>query len=142
MSNSAVGGILGSAQNPLATLAGSSNALKNQGLDKDMFLKLMITQLQNQDPTKPMDSTAFASQLAQFSSLEQMATMNQNMAGLVAFSAANEAIAMIGKTVGYKDPLTGQISAGQVTQVKLVGGTPTLLVNGASVEIGSITNVM
>ena len=45
--------------------------------DSNMFLTLMLQQLQNQDPTQPTDNTEWLSQLAQYSSLEQMTQMNQ-----------------------------------------------------------------
>lgn len=48
-------------------------------MDKDAFLKLMIAQLKNQDPLEPMDSTDYSAQLAQFSSLEQLQNINDNL---------------------------------------------------------------
>lgn len=48
-------------------------------LDKDAFLKLMIAQLQNQDPLEPLDGTDYSAQLAQFSSLEQMQNINDTL---------------------------------------------------------------
>lgn len=48
-------------------------------MDKDAFLKLMIAQLQNQNPLEPMDGTEYAAQLAQFSSLEQLTNLNETM---------------------------------------------------------------
>jgi len=47
-------------------------------MGKDDFLNLLITQLQNQDPLNPTDSTEFTAQLAQFSSLEQLGNVNEN----------------------------------------------------------------
>jgi flagellar basal-body rod modification protein FlgD len=51
-------------------------------MGKDDFLKLLVTQLQKQDPLSPMDSTAFTAQLAQFSSLEELQNINETLAGV------------------------------------------------------------
>jgi len=55
------------------------------GLDKNAFLNLLTTQLQHQDPTQPVDDSAFAAQLAQFSALEQLQQMNQTLTGIAQF---------------------------------------------------------
>ena len=55
------------------------------GLDKNAFLNLLTTQLQHQDPTQPVDDSAFAAQLAQFSSLEQLQQMNQTLTEIAGF---------------------------------------------------------
>ena len=49
------------------------------GADKATFLKLLVTQIRNQDPLNPQDSTQFVTQLAQFSELEQMTSVNANL---------------------------------------------------------------
>lgn len=51
-------------------------------LDKDAFLKLMLTQMKNQDPLNPMDSHQMAAELAQFSSLEQLQNINDSLTGM------------------------------------------------------------
>lgn len=70
-------------------------------LGKDDFLNLLVAQLRNQDPLKPMESTEFTAQLAQFSSLEQLYNVNDNLGTLESSQAAmhnNQAVSMIGKT--------------------------------------------
>ena len=58
-----------------STTTSSSAPLKQKDLGKDAFLQLLVTQLQNQDPTKPQADGEFIAQLAQFSSLEQLTSM-------------------------------------------------------------------
>ncbi|MHB8907984.1 MAG: flagellar hook assembly protein FlgD [Syntrophales bacterium] len=62
----------------------SATTIKNKDVvNKDDFFKLLVAQLKNQDPTKPMDSTAFTAQLAQFSSLEKLDNVNASLTSLV-----------------------------------------------------------
>ncbi len=55
----------------------------SNALDKDAFLKLLVTQMQNQDPLSPMEDREFIAQMAQFSSLEQMQNLNTSQAVLM-----------------------------------------------------------
>jgi flagellar basal-body rod modification protein FlgD len=73
-------------------------------LGKDDFLKLLTAQLQQQDPTQPMDNTAFVAQLAQFSSLEQMNNVNDSLTKMLASQSTSlqtTAAGMVGKTAVY-----------------------------------------
>jgi flagellar basal-body rod modification protein FlgD len=71
-------------------------------LGKDDFLMLLVTQLENQDPLNPMEHTEFVAQLAQFSSLEQLQNVNDNVEGLQDSQVAmrnTQAVSYIGKTI-------------------------------------------
>ena len=96
-------------------------------LGKDDFLKLLITQLSNQDPTSPMEDTEFISQMAQFSSLEQMTNMSTSFAKMAAFINSSEAASTIGKTVELNigDSVTTGVVDGATR-----GDNPQVLVNG------------
>jgi flagellar basal-body rod modification protein FlgD len=84
--------------------AAAAKANDPTALGKDQFLKLLTTQLQNQDPTQPMDNTAFVAQLAQFSSLEQMSNVNDTLTQLLTAqgtSLQTTAANMVGKTAVF-----------------------------------------
>ena len=73
-------------------------------LGKDQFLKLLTEQLKHQDPTKPMDDTAFVAQLAQFSSLEQMSNVNDTLTKMLTSQGTalqTTATSMVGKTAVF-----------------------------------------
>ncbi|CAD5200523.1 flagellar hook assembly protein FlgD [Pseudomonas sp. FEN] len=79
-----------------------SSAAGGQTLGKDAFLQLLVTQLKNQDPLNPQDNSAFVAQLAQFSSLEGIQTLNtsvNNIAGSFTSSQALQASSMVGRSV-------------------------------------------
>lgn len=93
---------------------------KQSTLGKDDFLKLLVTQMQYQDPMKPMDDTQFVSQMAQFTSLEQMQNMNSSM-------LSAQANSMIGKQITWTGS-DNQAYYGVVSAVKMTNGTPSLMV--------------
>ena len=75
---------------------------KNGELGKDEFMKLLVAQLQAQDPSNPMDAQDFSAQLAQFSSVEQMFNVNTNLENIQKAQTAmtnNSALNLIGKTI-------------------------------------------
>lgn len=80
-------------------------AVPQKTVGKDEFLRLFVTQLKYQDPLSPMDSAGFTTQLAQFSSLEQLTNLNDGMKSLLLSqnSLQNSLSAdLIGKQVGFQ----------------------------------------
>ncbi|AZO94043.1 flagellar hook capping FlgD N-terminal domain-containing protein [Halocella sp. SP3-1] len=103
----------------------SSNQVKREDsndLDRDAFFKLLTTQMTYQDPLNPMDNTQFISQMAQFSSLEQMENMNANMTQFLRIQGLSEGASLIGKTVETIDPETGETIKGEVVKVTFEDG--------------------
>ncbi len=115
-----------------SAVSGSSGSLMSStgtgALDRNAFLKLLITQMSNQDPMKPTDDTEFVSQLAQFSSLEQMQNMNTNLDKFVGVQTLTQATGWIGKAIQWVDAASGKNVAGQVKSVTFEDGVPSLVV--------------
>jgi len=70
-----------------------SSTTKQDPLGRDAFMNLLVTQLQHQDPTQPQADGEFLAQLAQFSSLEQLQSMNQKLDAIAAFFTEAQATA-------------------------------------------------
>ena len=104
-------------------------------VDYNSFLKLLVEEMKNQDPTAPTDPTAFMSQLASFSSVEQQVQTNTKLDSLLTTNSLSQAESIIGKTVTSADGST----SGTVVSVLLgTGGTATAtLANGASLALDS-----
>jgi flagellar basal-body rod modification protein FlgD len=94
--------------------ASSSNMLGGTAPSEQMFLQLLVAQLQNQDPLNPTDSTQFVSQLAQFSELEQMMQVRSDTDTLVA-DASSAAAASSNATSNNTTTTTGQTPAASQT---------------------------
>ena len=107
-------------------------------LGKDDFLKLLVTQLQYQDPLQPMDNTEFIAQTAQFTALEQMQNLNQTMTNAQAFGTIGKGVFM-----NTKDKQTGQYEMiyGIVQSVEIVNGKPYLNLGDKSAPYEDITKV-
>jgi flagellar basal-body rod modification protein FlgD len=72
----------GAGQTTTGADSGLMSALKSDGLGRDAFLKLLVTQLQHQDPTKPKEDGEFLQQLATFSSLEKLTEISSSINAL------------------------------------------------------------
>jgi flagellar basal-body rod modification protein FlgD len=121
-----------------ATASGSNSATNSQLVTEQSFLQLLITQLKNQDPLSPADPTQMVSQLASFSSLEQMTQLNTNMNTVL----DNSAVSLIGQTVTVADNTssTGFVT-GQVTGIVYYSNGPAVQVNGSNYPLSAVQNV-
>ncbi|AZO53120.1 MULTISPECIES: flagellar hook assembly protein FlgD [unclassified Mesorhizobium] len=103
-------------------------------VDYNSFLKLLIAEMKNQDPTKPMDSTQYVAQLATFSQVEQSVQTNTKLDQIMQSSALSQADALIGRNITSADGKT----TGTVASVTLgSNGLIAVLQDGTTVPVGA-----
>ena len=101
-------------------------------VDYQAFLKLLVAQMKNQDPTSPMESTDYVAQLATFSQVEQSVQINNRLDQILQASVLSQAGSIIGRTVTTAD---GEIS-GTVAEVRMFSdGIIAVLEGGEEVPI-------
>jgi flagellar basal-body rod modification protein FlgD len=110
-------------------------------LDKDSFLKLLVAQLQHQDPTSPQDSSQWTAQMAQFSTVEQLTNLASSTAASAKSSSMAQAVSLIGHEVDYIGGDGGTVH-GTVQQVDVSADSPTLTIDGVTgISTSSLSDV-
>jgi len=118
--------------NPIDAASQSAQATqpRQQGiLGKDDFLKLLIGQLQHQDPMSPSDPSEQMGQMTQFSILEQLSNLAQSQQAAASNDYDQQAVALIGRTVTYTRA-DGSTATGVVGTVSFTSRGPTLTIGG------------
>jgi flagellar basal-body rod modification protein FlgD len=114
----------------------------NAAAQKDMFLKLLVAQLKNQDPTSPMDQKDMMAQMAQFSTVEQLTNLGQQMQALQTNSTFTQSVNLIGKRVDYLGKDGTLITGSTVTAVSSAAGVAKLVLsNGDTIEPAKVSRV-
>jgi flagellar basal-body rod modification protein FlgD len=109
-------------------------------LGKDEFLKLLVSQMQNQDPLNPMDSKETIAQLAQFSSLEQMQNMTSQIVDLRKENAVSAAVALTGQAVSL-ELKSGASTYGVVDHVLWDDDQVKLSINGTVYPASDVVSI-
>lgn len=127
----------------------SASQAATQNLDKNAFMKLLVSQMQHQDPLSPVANEDFVAQLANFSSLEQLQGLNQSVIAMIALNQSNallsqltQSSALIGKDVTWQDYDTQIDHVGKVDSVKIVDGNAMLSIDGQDVPLASVTEIL
>ncbi len=122
------------------TGAAAEKAAGNSLLGKDAFLKILVTQMSNQDPLEPLDSAQFIAQMAQFAEVEQTANLNDKLANLgeyIRFSAAS----LVGSRITFADS-DGQDKEGTVRSVLFENNSISVKIDsGEEVSINRISRI-
>ena len=114
----------------ISATAATSAATQLNGVGLQDFLKILTSQLSNQDPLKPLDNQEFIAQVAQFASLEQNRQLNQKIDQLLSVQAATQSVGLLGKTVEVNS--SEGLVAGQVMAFALSAGEPLMTIQTAS----------
>lgn len=139
---------IGASSQSSNTTTSSTNATAPNA-DYNTFIKLLVAQMKNQDPTKPMDSTEFVSQLASFSAVEQQTQtntkldkMNSSLNNIMVDGPISRAEGYVGKYLSFKDE-KGAVTEGTVQSVTIYSdGLIARLDNGKDLLIGPGVTVM
>lgn len=136
-----------------ATNYEKNKATGNNELGQDVFLQLMITQLQNQDPLDPMDNSEFLSQQAMFTQVNTLQEMNDKIGSygdallslngsMLNSNTLNQATGLVGKEVTAINPENkDETITGVVESVKITDGNLTFTINGQEIDSSYITGV-
>lgn len=127
-----------SSSSTTGTSASKSKSTSNNGLDKDAFLQLLVTQMKYQDPLSPSSNTEYVAQLATFSQLEQLQNLNKE-------SSTSQAFGLVGKTVDVTtETATGSTATitGKVDYVSMNNGAVKLSIDGKLYSIDQLATVL
>jgi len=113
---------------------------KKGSLGQDAFLKLLVAQMQNQDPTSPQDSGQMMSQLASFSQVSQLQALTASSSAQTLGQDFSTAVSMIGKNVTYTRA-DGTQASGTVAAVKSDTNGALLEIGNDSIHTGAIVKV-
>lgn len=135
--------------NSVSTQASATPAktATDNALGKDAFLKILVTQMKNQNPLEPLKDTEFIGQMAQFSSLEQLTNLNTSMnqfIGTQSNTALTDHADLIGNTVYWEQTVDGKLESGEGTVKALSlknGELQVELENDIKVPLGSINRI-
>ena len=112
---------------------GTTETKSKTAVDYESFLKLLVAEMKNQDPTKPMESTDFVAQLATFSQVEQSVQSNSKLDQILQSTALSQAGSLIGREITSADGKT----SGIIAEVKIKsGGVVAVLEGGKEVTVG------
>ncbi|MFZ6778063.1 flagellar hook assembly protein FlgD [Undibacterium sp. Ji83W] len=114
----------------VGSASSATNNLQANNLGIQDFLKILLTQLNYQDPMKPMDNQQFMAQMAQFTTLQQTQQLNTNIEHLINNQASLQSVGLIGRTVDIATQ-TGTLT-GVVAGLSLSGDSPMLTLTTTS----------
>lgn len=111
-----------------------------QTLDSEVFMKLLVAQLRNQDPSSPMDTNEMMAQQTQLASLEQLTSLSSTSGEQFALTMRMAAMNIVGKSVSYT-AADGSVVSGAATGASFAHSVPTITVGDTKVNLDSILSI-
>jgi len=131
----------GTSNASIATGSAPATTPANQEYNSQLFLKLLVTQLANQDPSSPMDSAQMVSQTSQLASMEQLTSLNSTTTQNYQTQMQATATSMLGRTVTWTGS-DGAARSGTVSAIAFSStGTPQLTVGSETVGLSDVSGV-
>jgi len=124
----------------LYTQSTTTGTDRKQTMDSEVFLKLLVTQLANQDPSSPMDTNEMIGQTTQLASMEQLTALATTTTESFGLSMRQVAAAMIGQQAQYLDA-DGVEHSGTVSAVSFANAVPQLTIGDATVALDAVSGL-
>lgn len=120
----------------MSVSASSGAAAQVSSINLQDFLKILSSQLTNQNPLKPLDNQEFVAQIAQFSTLQQSTQLNAKIDQMLSLQSVTQSVGLIGKVVGYNSSgnsgSSSPTTVGRVTGIDFVSGQARLTITTAA----------
>jgi flagellar basal-body rod modification protein FlgD len=127
---------IGSSTSSTSSTQGGFNA------SSDMFMKLLVANMQNQDPMQPTDSSSYMQQLSQMTTVEKLTSIDSTSTSSAKDQARATAVQMLGKQVTYTDG-DGNPQSGVVSRIEVSGNSPSLTIGGqGGIDLSAVTEVV
>ncbi len=110
-------------------------------VSKDEFLKLFVAQLKNQSPMDPLKGHEFIAQLAQFSSVEQLTTLNASFADNLKFQQLTSGSEFIGKKATFVDLDGSGITEGVIQGATVIDDSISVVIGNKEIPIANVTGI-
>lgn len=118
-----------------------SSASNRAGVSRDDFMKILVTELSNQDPLEPMDNSQFLDQLIGLQTLEQSAAMTDNLRSFQNFMEMSYGSSLVGKSVKALGN-DGTTIEGVVSKVVLENGKASVVVGNQKVPVSAVREIL
>ncbi len=119
----------------------ATSAIATPAVSKDEFLKLFVAQLKNQSPMDPLKGHEFIAQLAQFSSVEQLTSLNASFADTMKFQQLTGGSEFIGKKATFVDPVVGGTAEGVIQGAMVLDDSISVVIGNKEIPIANVTGV-